>query len=822
MPSLTPLRFAWRQLRADPAQSALVIVGLALGLALCLIAGAFVRGLVWADAGVPALDRLITFEWRVRTPGGGNSEWFEDVPAGRLQAALTESGAPLEASSKQFVLPVVLRADDGPAPRSVRVAASLVDPAIVSLFGLRPLRGDVAAALASPEGLVLTASSAEKLFGTQDVLGRRVSASVPVWDVAAAPDNTSRLTVMAVVPDPGFNGAFGTYEALTGFGSAAARQVLEQDGNSWTFSAGKLFARMAPGVPAQTLSTLAQKLLEQQRAPEGLPADFMKGGGSWAYLRAMPLTERVLHGAGSPARRLRIVGVVAAAGAVLALAVINFINLWSVRTLGRQREIGLRKSLGADASALAWQFFVEALAVVGLAVALALLLAWWGAPAFEVLMQHSLDANPLAPDALLAVAVGAVVIAALSAVPLGAIALRVQAQASLAGRQHAEGGAARWLRRALTVLQFAGAALLSALALIVLWQHRHAAELPRGFDVQDRLSFDIPFGSQPALATALLHRIQGWPEVLQATASSDVPGRAFRNTMADFFAPGGQRVTLRGGDEIGPGYFPLYGVKLLAGRLSGDQVAEQAGNGAVLDRSAVTHLGLASPQAAIGQQLARPPGGDDKPVTIVAVVEDMRLESVREPVAPHIFFPRPEVIHGVIALHSRDVARTRERLVPALREAFPDDLNLLLSVREQQGRQVEDEARIGRLIGAVGLVALALAAIGLYALAAYTLRRREREIVLRKLHGAGPAAVARLLAAEFSVVLAAACAVALPVAAWLGERYLSGFAERAPVGPFGLWALLGAVALLAAVTALAVARHLHAALALKPLQALRG
>lgn len=94
--------------------------------------------------------------------------------------------------------------------------------------------------------------------------------------------------------------------------------------------------------------------------------------------------------------------------------------------------------------------------------------------------------------------------------------------------------------------------------------------------------------------------------------------------------------------------------------------------------------------------------------------------------------------------------------------------------------------------------------------------------MLRKLHGAGPGAVAWLLTLEFAGVLLAACVVALPVAAAITQGYLSGFVERAPVGPGSLWVLLAAVLLLALVTALAVARHLRTALALRPLQALRG
>ena len=106
----------------------------------------------------------------------------------------------------------------------------------------------------------------------------------------------------------------------------------------------------------------------------------------------------------------------------------------------------------------------------------------------------------------------------------------------------------------------------------------------------------------------------------------------------------------------------------------------------------------------------------------------------------------------------------------------------MLPVREHQATTMAEDTRIGTLIGVTGALAL-LAAVGLYALAAYTLRLREREIVLRKLHGAGPGAVAWLLTLEFAGVLLATCVVALPVAAAITQGYLSGFVERAPVGP---------------------------------------
>ena len=821
IPFLTPWRFAWRQLRSAPGQAAIVILGLALGIALTLLATAFIRDQLWADAGLPEADRLLTFEWRVRGPGGSHSEWLSDVPATPLHQALRETGAPLSAMSRVLFNPLVARANDGSGgkPRHAKLNTLLADPDLPALFNLRPLGGDLAATIASPEGIALTEAGADKLFGTRQVLGRALTLSITYYGDNAPPPVDVTLTVMALLPTPSLNSALGSYEALTGMNAPAAKAFVAQE-SSWNFGAGKLFGRLAAGANAAGLSAVAQQLMSRQPAPEHLPADFLKGGGPWASLRAMPVADWGLNGAGSPQRRLQMGGLAAAAGAMLGLSLINFINLWSVRTLQRQREIGLRKSLGAGVPALLMQFFVEALLVAGLAGALGLLLAWWATPALSVLMQHSFDTAVLAPGMVALTGLLCLAVAALSALPLAAIALRVRPAESLAGRSHNEGRAGRWLRRAMTMGQFGAAALFSVMAVVVLWQNDHASRLPRGIEVEDRLAFDLPWDSKPAQNNALLRRIQALPEVIAAAASNDVPGRDFADGYAEFRGPDGRQINLRSGMGFTPDWFKVYGIRLLAGRLSADHAAEVAERNVVLDRSAALALGFASPEAAIGQTLGtRPDNQGRSSVTVAAVIDDLRFEGTRSAHVPNLLWPWQDVPGGAISVHSRDPAATRRHLVDLLNQALPDDETPVLSVREQQARKVENDIRLGRLIGGISLLALLLAAIGIYALAAYTLRRREREIVLRKLHGAGPWAVARLLFKEFGAVVGVACLFALPLAAWLSERYLSEFVARAPMGA---WPLVIATLVLVLVTSLAVLRHLLAAFALRPLMALRG
>lgn len=819
--SPTAWRGAWRQLRAEPGPAALVVAGLALGLALTLLTASFLQDVLWPDGDLPEGERLVSFEFRARGPGGITTEWFDSVPTVPLHAALRDNGAPVAEMSRLLFTQLPAQAADGAkAQRSARLSIALADGDLQALFGLQPLAGDLRAALSTPEGVALTARSAEQLFGTQQALGRTFTVSLPPMP-DGSPGGQFALTVKAVLPTPNPNGTL-VFDALAGFNAPPAKAYLKLS-DSWYQPSGRLFARLRPGAAPAQLTALAQRLADQQPLPPGFPMDFLKGGGPAAYLRALPVSEIGLHGAGSPQRRLQLGSLAAAAAAVLALAVINFVNLWSVRTLRRQREIGLRKSLGAGARQLATQFFVEAAAVAGLAGVLGLLLAWWATPAAQALLQHQFHA-PVLSTALVALTASlCAAIAALSALPLTSIALRVRPAESLAGRSHSEGVASRWLRRFMTTLQFAAAALFAVLALTVLWQARHAGSVPRGFDIENRVAVDLPWWSQPAQTAALIEEVRRWPEVISAAAADDVPGRDFSRWYGEFRSPDGRSVSLRIGVDFTPGYLQVYGMRVIAGRLSADHAAEKAQRGLVLDRSAVRLLGFASPEAAVGRPLGQPTTIDDgQPATIVAVIEDIRLEGPRSPPQPHAIRPVVERGDGAISVHTRDPRATAPKLAALVRERFPDTQNEALPVRDMLLQSVADDARLGYLIGLAGLLALGLAAVGIYALAAYTLRRREREIVLRKLHGAGPGAVAGLLVREFAGVLAVACAVALPLAAWLSQRYLADFVERAPVGPGSAWVLLAAAALLVSVTALAVARHVHAALALRPLRALAG
>jgi putative ABC transport system permease protein len=156
---------------------------------------------------------------------------------------------------------------------------------------------------------------------------------------------------------------------------------------------------------------------------------------------------------------------------------------------------------------------------------------------------------------------------------------------------------------------------------------------------------------------------------------------------------------------------------------------------------------------------------------------------------------------------------------PLWTRAFPDEPFDLRPERSVYAANYAEELRITELMGAASLIAIAIAAFGVVVLSAHSVQRRRREIVLRKLYGAGPRSVALLVGREFALLLAAAAAIGLPPAALAIERYLARYVERAPMGS---WPLCFALAVVIVVAFAATARQTLAAMRIAPAAALRS
>jgi putative ABC transport system permease protein len=268
---------------------------------------------------------------------------------------------------------------------------------------------------------------------------------------------------------------------------------------------------------------------------------------------------------------------------------------------------------------------------------------------------------------------------------------------------------------------------------------------------------------------------------------------------------------------VSPEFFQVYGLKPAAGRLYDprqDKFEDE--DKVVINEAAALKLGFAGAHDAAGKFIGYS-NGHGKPMQVVGVASNIRHRSAREAMQATVYVL--ESRSNVFTIRTRDhqqaVRRAIEELWPRF---FPNAVADVQRVGGLFALNYAEDLRLSKLLAASSVIAIAIAAFGIYVLAAYSVQRRTREIVLRKLYGASGSAIGRLVAREFATLIGVGALVGLPVA-WLATaRYLAGFTERAPVG---LWTVSAALAIAALVALGSTLRHTLAAVRVTPVLALR-
>jgi ABC-type antimicrobial peptide transport system permease subunit len=799
--TLRDFRIGWRLLVGEPAYSAVVVAGLALGFAACFLLLGFVLYTFGYNSQVPGADRVYLIKQRVNV--FPRPDWETDtgrplrdiaLKSGLADdaAILTDVGAPLLA--------------DG---RLHRLDLKAVDPFFAAIFGIAALEGDLRAALERPDGLALTRQAALKLFGDTHALGRTVR-------LEGEP-----LQIKAILADPSAN-TTQAYEALLGSAGNAAREPrLDKDDIGWR--SGRIYVRLKPGASVAALVKVLQDATD--RSPINVAVrtgDMGKklGGQKVTDIGATALPDvyfdRDLKASRDGANygdKDSVFGLAAIAMLILLLAGSNYVHLASARTLRRRREIGMRKLLGAGAARVAAQFLAESTLAALLAAVFGLTMAWLSLPLFSDLAGRRLDGFFTVPRCAAAL-ISAAAIGLLAGAYPARIALGVRAASALSGRGNDETAASVSLRRVLTVMQFAAAMGLTAATLTVAWQTDYATHADTGFDPAGLLVLDLPGDSGDPASSAFAAALARQKMVTGVATASEAVGRDGMKIISSIRLADGNAMRMET-KFVSSDFFAVYGLRPVVGRLFDAALDNKGSAAVVVNAAAAVAIGYATPQAAVGKFL--PPSGEGKaPQRILGIAPDLRYRTLRETAAPLLYRLGDA---SVLTLRSGDdVATAYRNIAPLWQRYFPDRLLELHTAQSFFAANYAEDARLARILGAASLIAIALAAFGIYVLSAYTVQRKRREIVLRKLHGAGHGDIALMLAREYAALIGLGAAIGLPLAAFAGQRYLAGFVERAPLG---VWPLLAALALAVLTALLATARHALAALGLAPVQALR-
>jgi putative ABC transport system permease protein len=476
---------------------------------------------------------------------------------------------------------------------------------------------------------------------------------------------------------------------------------------------------------------------------------------------------------------------------VVIIAALNFVALTNARGARRAVEVGVRKASGAGRRDLVLQFMGEALLQVTIAMVIAVALADMALGPVDAFLQRTLRFDYLGDPGVAAAIVGGALVTALLAGVYPALALSAFHPATaLKGGAAQPGGAGR-VQQVLVVGQFA---ILIGLIVMTSTVYRQTA-----FALNNALRMDVNqvIWMAAPCRSAFRQEAAALPGVKSAACSSR---NAFQmGAMQSGVVMPDRSVRSVNASAVGVGFFELQGIRPLAGRLFSrsqgeDMVLDQPGPSLdaqpsiVLNEGAARELGFARPQDAVGRVVVwdRPsgqPGGAGvfrpHPSRVVGVVGDFTFGSIRTRVPPSLYYVNPaETSLLVMKLDGRVIPETLAGIRRLwARTGHDRPAGYVFESRMMQDLY-GDVVVQGVVVAVCAGLAISVAGVGLFSLAAFTTERRTKEIGVRKVMGARTADIVRLLLWRFTQPVLWANLIAWPAAFWVMNRWLSGFAYR--------------------------------------------
>lgn len=639
----------------------------------------------------------------------------------------------------------------------------LTEPSYLRIFDVHWLAGNQTHALSRPAEVVLSQRYAEKYFGKTNPLGKTIRL-----------DGKTDLTVTGLIGNPPSN-------TQLRFDVLISLATVPEPSPDWTRLRSMCFVLMKDG----------KELPDLQRLLPGLEKKYQAGEGTFRF-RALPLAD-LCHERSGPAPRPLLYAIATMGVLLVVSACLNFINIATAQSLRRGREIGIRKAAGSSRRQLILQFLTETVLLTLMAAVLALFLAEATLPFLnralhmlgaDLSVSHLLRARPFAWFVLLLAGVTLLAGGYPAWIQSG-----FNATDSLKNRLTYRQAGRLSVRKALVVTQFFITLFFLIGILAVSRQLTFMQQSDLGFRTQSIALIPVP--GKPETLQRELALVPGVTDISlcdQAPASFQLEQLPF--TFGSRTIPEKAGTQLRVGDER---YLQVFGLRLLAGR----NVTPGDTTEVLVNERFVEALGLTP--AGVLQQRMRVMGWEKR---IAGVVADFRSAPFREPARPLTILNDTRFAKLAAVAFANKAAPEMEA---RWRRLYPEGLYHSTSVEDLIAGFYTTEKVLFTLTRLLGLIALFTSCLGLYGLVRFVAEARKKEIGVRKILGASTGQVLWLFGKEFGRLTLIGFVLAAPLAGWLMNKWLEGYAYRVSLGTGIFAAALGLVCLLALFTVSSVA-----------------
>lgn len=782
------LLIAIRNLVANRLFSIINIVGLAVGLSCVVLIALFVSHETSYDKHWVNADRTYKV-MRTFTPTNGSPNLFLATNAPRTGPLLQQDFPEFEEVVRIMGAgQLIVGKPDSPDARFEN-GFLFADPNIYRVFDIPMLEGSWEGALDAPISIVISKQMARRYFGEESALGQSLMLA-----------NQAPANITGVMEDVTENSHIGVqaFVSISTLPLLMGPQALENWGSN-------NFHTYVVTPEGYDINRLIDEI------PGFLNRHIGENASDTTNFEVIPLTDVHLHSQRDNELQANgnIVTVYtfsAIAIFILLIACFNFMNLSTARSASRAREVGLRKTLGANRSQIIWQFLGESLILTAIAMALALGIVEAVLPWFNNLLGQNLSLVVFNSPQTLMMLVGLLLVVGLAAGSYPAFYLSAFPSANILKGDLTRGSGGMGLRKILVVMQFSISIALVVASGIALTQLRYAMNMDPGFTREQILTYSGNAveglgGNYQTMKQELLSH----PDIVSVTAANLMPGD--QNTNAD-------GVRYEGNDENFVGlpylnvdfdFFETFDIDIIQGRsFSEDRgtdlfVEPTADNprttaAYIVNEMAATQMGY-TPEEVINKWFEVGRGGRNSDLVargpVIGVADNIYFSSIREAVKPVYYrvmphnspnAPRPSFRQMAVRVSGNNLTATMQFIEDTWNNFLPGTPFQQEFMDQKIRALYESEQRQSDIFTVFSVMAIFIACLGLFGLASYLTEQRTKEIGVRKVLGSSVFDIVSLLTKDFTKLVLISNIIAWPVAWYFMSSWLENFAYRTSIG----------------------------------------
>ncbi len=786
----TAIRFLLR----NPWITLINITGLAIGLAVFILIMLYVRNELRYDKFNEHLDSVCRYEL---ISEDYESAWTTSAMGLDIQEAIPEI-----LSFVRFKNWTEMYLDYGESKYNIPYIA-WVDSTFFDLFSLEMVKGNPETALVRPLTAVITESMAAIIFGKEDPVGKVLRFS-----------GGTELEITGMIKDPeNFHIQIDLLASFVSLGQFYGQEHLH---NYRTYQYMTYF-KLAPHVTTETVNPkvndfMHKKFLELQGEERETPYRVWLRPLREVYFARNVRDFGAIHGNSQFVIIFSVIAVM-----IMIIACINFVNISTARAAQRAREVGLKKVVGANRKKLIGQFLGESVIITLLAMVIGVLLVKIFLPSYNQVISSGLQFNWTENIWTILLILGGIILVGLFAGIYPAFFLAGYKPVEVLKGESVKGKTGSILRKVLIVFQFTISLFLIIGTFVVYKQLGYVSNKDKGFETERLITLELNMDIWQSMSIFKQNLLSN-PRIEKVAYSYTAPGGG--DNYEGFSL--GEKELNPVVYSIDPDYIEALGMTILKGRNFSWVFPHDSMNTCILNEQAVKELDM-EPDSLIGKKFDHPSwyitAFPRTQFEIIGIVKDFHFKSLKQPIEPLIFGWNENWFNYVnIRIRGGDIPATLDHIEQEWKKISPQYPFEYTFMDDRFDRMYRSEQRLGKIFTWFAALAVFIAILGLFGLAAYMAGRRTKEIGIRKVQGASVQEIIFLLVREFILLITLASVVAWPVAWFAASRWLQEFEYRMSLG-IGLFILSTLIALI--ITMVTVISQTVKAANINPAEALR-